>query len=91
MNGVFKALADPTRVKILDLLKKQSLTAGEIYEHFSMKKPSISHHLNILSGAQLIYAEKKGQFVHYHINLTAIQDVMRWAMKFKHEGGEDDA
>ncbi|MEC0884914.1 autorepressor SdpR family transcription factor [Bacillus atrophaeus] len=60
MNKAFKALADPTRRKILDLLKKQDLTAGEIAEHFEMSKPSISHHLNILKNTDLVLDEKKG-------------------------------
>jgi DNA-binding transcriptional ArsR family regulator len=68
LHKVFKALADPTRIKILELLKKRSMTAGEISEHFDMKKPSISHHLSILSNANLIYSEKKGQFIHYSLN-----------------------
>ncbi|WP_018664707.1 autorepressor SdpR family transcription factor [Heyndrickxia acidiproducens] len=85
MHKVFKALADPTRIKILELLKKRSMTAGEISEHFDMKKPSISHHLSILSNANLIYSEKKGQFIHYSINLTMLQEIMHWILVLKNK------
>ncbi len=59
LNQAFKALADPTRRKILDLLKEGDLTAGEIAEHFNMTKPSISHHLSALKNAELIQDEKE--------------------------------
>lgn len=54
MNKAFKALADPTRRRILDLLKQQDLTAGQIADQFDMSKPSISHHLNILKNTDLV-------------------------------------
>lgn len=59
MHEAFKALADPTRRKILDLLKEQDLTAGEIANHFQMSKPSISQHLKLLKAAHLVHDEKK--------------------------------
>lgn len=83
MFNTFKALSDPTRIKILELLKHKSMTAGEIAEHFDMKKPSISHHLSILSHANLIYSEKRGQYVHYTLNMTMLQEIMKWIMTFK--------
>lgn len=89
MNSVFKALADPTRRKILDLLKVKDLTAGEIAEHFEMSKPSISNHLNILKHAELVIADKKGQFIYYSLNTTVFQDVIKWMMEIR-KGGVDD-
>lgn len=85
MNQVFKALSDPTRRKILDLLKDGDLSAGEIADHFQMTKPSISHHLTILKHAALIQDEKKGQFVMYTLNTTVFQDVIHWFYGFKEE------
>ncbi|MBP3972888.1 winged helix-turn-helix transcriptional regulator [Bacillus sp. WL1] len=82
MNQAFKALADPTRRRILDLLKDSDLTAGEIAEHFDMTKPSISHHLNILKNTQLVQDEKKGQFVIYSLNTTVFQDLIAWFFTF---------
>lgn len=81
MNEVFKALADPTRRKILDLLKEEDLTAGEIADHFDMSKPSISNHLKILKSAGLVLDEKKGQFIIYSLNSTVLQDVIKWLLE----------
>ncbi|MGG0184830.1 autorepressor SdpR family transcription factor [Bacillus rhizoplanae] len=88
MNQAFKALADPTRRKILDLLKEGDLTAGEIAEHFNMTKPSISHHLSVLKNAELIQDEKRGQFVVYSLNTTVFQDLLTWVFTFTGRGGE---
>lgn len=87
MNEVFKALADPTRRKILDLLKEGDLTAGEIAENFAISKPSISNHLKILKMAELVLDEKKGQYVYYSLNSTIFQDVVKWLLD-KKSGGE---
>lgn len=79
MNDVFKALNDETRRKILGLLSdKGSLTASEIHDQFEMSKPSISHHLSILKNAGLVTSEKKGQYVHYTLHTTVIQDLLSW-------------
>jgi len=67
MQRVFEALASVQRRKILAYLSKSSLTAGEIADRFDMSKPSISQHLNILVGADLVKKVKKGQFIHYSI------------------------
>jgi DNA-binding transcriptional ArsR family regulator len=82
MNETFKALSDPTRRKILDLLKEQDLSAGEISDHFNMTKPSISQHLKVLKNADLVLDEKKGQFVVYSLNTTVFQDIISWAFRF---------
>ena len=69
MGGeAFKALADPTRRRILELLRTKDLTAGEIAEHFDMTKPSLSHHLNTLKTAGLVDAERDGQNIIYSLN-----------------------
>jgi ArsR family transcriptional regulator, arsenate/arsenite/antimonite-responsive transcriptional repressor len=88
MNEVFKALSDPTRRKILDLLRDVDLTAGEISDNFEMSKPSISNHLKILKSAGLIADEKKGQFIYYSLNSTVLQDVIKWLLD-KRDKGED--
>lgn len=87
MNNVFKALSDPTRRKILELLKDQPLNAGEIAEYFNITKPSISHHLSILKNSHLIIDERQGQNIVYSLNSTVFQDVIRWFYDFI--GGED--
>lgn len=83
MNRIFKALNDETRRQIIELLRKDDLTAGDIAEHFDMTKPSISHHLDILKQADLVTTEKKGQFVIYSINMTVVDDLLEWIIKIK--------
>ena len=81
MNHLFQALSDPTRRKILDMLKKKDLTAGEIADEFDMTKPSISHHLDILRRANLVASEKEGQFITYSINTTELDELIKWMYK----------
>lgn len=82
MNEAFKALADPTRRKILELLSRQDRSAGEIANYFNISKPSISHHLNILKNAGLISDERQGQSIVYSLNTTIFQDVLKWFFDF---------
>ncbi len=89
MGDVFKALGDPTRREILELLKEGPLNAGEIAEQFNMTKPSISHHLSILKACGLIRDERQGQNIIYHLNSTVMQDMIAWFYSFK-EDDEDE-
>lgn len=78
---LFKAIADKNRRKILQLLKQQpNMTAGAIAEHFEISKASLSEHLKILRVAGLIYAAKKGQYIHYRLNTSVFEDILSWAM-----------
>lgn len=83
MNKVFRALNDETRRKILHLLRAKDLTAGEIAEHFDISKPSISHHLDILKQANLVVAQRQGQFISYSINATVLDEIMEWIITLK--------
>lgn len=83
MNTVFKALNDPTRREILELLKEREMTAGEIAEKFQISFPSISHHLDLLKQAKLVESEKAGQYVYYSLNTTVVDEIMKWFMQFK--------
>lgn len=78
MQAVFKALSDPSRRKILDMLKERDLNAGEIADAFNMTKPSISHHLELLHQANLISRVKHGQFVVYSLNTTIVDELLEW-------------
>lgn len=80
MNIAFKALNDPIRRKILELLKERDMNAGEIAEHFQITKPSISHHLDLLKQADLVLSIKKGQFVFYSLNTSVVDDIIQWLM-----------
>lgn len=81
LNIMFKALSDPIRRKILLMLKKQDMTAGEIAEDFDISKPSISHHLNILKQAGMVIDERKGQYIYYSINTSVFEDVVSFALQ----------
>ena len=83
MDEVFKALRDPTRRRILQLLRERSLTAGEIAGDFDISKPSISNHLDLLKRADLVRAERRGQFIHYHLNTTVVEELFRWVLDLK--------
>ncbi len=87
MGDVWKALADPTRRKILVLLKKGNMNAGDIAAEFNMTKPSISNHLNVLKQADLVDAEKKGQNVIYSLNTSVIEDIMGLLSELTNRGG----
>jgi len=93
LNLPFKALADPTRRKIILLLKDRDLTAGEIAEQFDMTKPSISHHLSVLKQALLVTDERKGQNISYSLNTTVFQEVIKWFFNTTNinKGGLEDA
>ena len=75
-NSAFKALSDPTRRKILQLLKERDLTAGEIADSFNISKPSISHHLAQLKQADLVLDERQGQNIVYSLNTTVFQEFL---------------
>jgi len=83
INKLFKALDDSTRRQILNLLKESDLTAGDIASNFSMAKPSISHHLDLLKQAELVLAVKKGQFVYYSLNTSVLDETVAWLLKLK--------
>lgn len=81
MNAILKALSDPTRREILNMLRKRDLTAGEIADAFDMTKPSISHHLDILRQANLVVSVKEGQYITYSINTTELDELIKWIYK----------
>jgi DNA-binding transcriptional ArsR family regulator len=90
LNLAFKALSDPTRRKILDLLREKDLTAGEIADQFQMTKPSISNHLSLLKQANLVWDERQGQHILYSLNTTVFQDLMKWMLEFNQTKGNDE-
>ena len=86
MGDAFKALSDPTRRKILELLQEKSLNAGEIADYFHITKPSISHHLTILKNSGVIVDERHGQNIVYSLDMSVFQDMMKWFMNFTSMG-----
>ncbi len=87
-DSLFRALADPTRRRILELLAEGDRTAGDIAEQFPIAFASVSHHLGVLKAASLVAAERQGQFIRYRLNTTVFQEVVRYFMK-SFSGGND--
>lgn len=84
----FKALGDPTRRRILELLREGDKTAGELAGHFDISKPSLSHHLATLKAASLVSDERRGQNIVYSLNTTVMQDLISWFMGFTNTEGD---
>ncbi|NVM79061.1 DNA-binding transcriptional ArsR family regulator [Duganella sp. SG902] len=76
MSQVFKALSDPTRRRVLQLLRKGPMSAGELSDQFNVSKPTMSAHFAILKEADLVHAEKAGKSVIYHLKLTVLEDAL---------------
>jgi len=81
-NNLFQALADETRRKILELLKEQDLSAGQIGKNFPISPPSITHHLNVLKNADLVSNRREGQEIIYSINLSVFEEAANLLIKF---------
>ena len=77
---VFRALADPTRRRILEYLREGDLNAGEIADRFDMTKPSISHHLSLLKQARLVQDTRHGQNIVYSLDTTVFQEALRFLL-----------
>ena len=82
IQKVLEAISDPTRRKILDLLKKSDLTAGELGNHFDISGPSMSHHLNKLKAADLVQTTRQGQTIVYSINTSVFEDTAQFVVEF---------
>ena len=80
-DNLFQALADPSRREILNLLRKDDATPGEMINHFSITKPSLSHHLDILKRAGLVITERRGQNIVYSLNVTVFDEVVSLVME----------
>lgn len=76
MNTVFKALADPTRRKVLELLRQRPMTAGELSDQFAVSKPTMSAHFAVLREAGLIDADKQGATITYRLKLSVLEDAL---------------
>lgn len=88
-DTAFRALADPTRRRILELLNEKDMTAGEIAEEFPIAFASVSHHLGVLKAADLVATAREGQFIRYRLNTTVFQEVVRYFMTRFSPGGND--
>lgn len=87
LQQTLKAISDPIRRQILTILKKGSLSAGEIADYFPVTSASISRHLSVLKEADLIRDTRKGKFIFYEINTSVLEEAMLWIVSLK---GDDE-
>ncbi|MBR6430057.1 MAG: winged helix-turn-helix transcriptional regulator [Oscillospiraceae bacterium] len=85
IQNTMKALADPTRRTILNLLKKSRLSAGEITEHFDMSLPAVSKHLTVLKEADLIRDQREGKYIFYELNASVLDEALLWLKDLRGE------
>lgn len=83
LQNTLRALADPIRREILNLLKKGRMSAGEIAGHFPVTDASISRHLSVLKEADLIRDTREGKFIFYDINVSVLEEIMLWISDLK--------
>lgn len=83
IQDTLKALADPTRREILNMLKKGKLSAGEISDTFPVSGAAISRHLSVLKDADLIRDKRDGKFIYYELNASVLEEIMLWIKDLK--------
>lgn len=83
LQTTMRALADPIRREILNLLKKGRMSAGEIVDHFEVTGASISRHLSVLKEADLIRDTREGKFIYYDLNASVLEEIMLWISDLK--------
>ena len=83
LQDTMRAISDPTRRKILALLRKNRLAAGEIAEHFAMSAPAVSKHLNVLKAADLIRDAREGKHIYYELNASVLDEALMWLTNLK--------
>ncbi|MFM9865881.1 MAG: autorepressor SdpR family transcription factor [Micropepsaceae bacterium] len=76
MNEVFEALAHPVRREILKLLRKRAMSAGELAEHFTIAKPTLSGHFTVLKNAGLVTTERQGTTIIYRLNMSVMEEAL---------------
>lgn len=89
LQHTLKALADPIRREILNLLKSGRMSAGEITDHFSVTAASISRHLSVLKDADLVRDTREGQFIFYELNASVLEEIMLWITDLKGDKNND--
>ena len=87
LQSTMRALSDPTRREILNLLKKDSMSAGDISGHFDMSVPAVSKHLSILKDAGLIRDRREGKYIYYELNASVLEEVLIWIESLR--GGQE--
>lgn len=89
LQQTLKALSDPIRREILNMLKSGRLSAGEITEHFPVTGASISRHLSVLKEADLIRDTREGKYIYYDLNASVLEEIMLWISDLKGEADNE--
>ena len=89
IQNTLRALSDPTRREILNLLKGGRMSAGEIVDHFEVTGASISRHLSVLRDADLIRDKREGKYIYYELNASVLEEIMLWIADLKGEDQND--
>ena len=89
LQNTLKALSDPIRREILNLLKGGRLSAGDICDHFPVTGASISRHLSVLKDADLIRDTREGKFIYYDLNASVLEEILLWVKDLKGENEHD--
>ena len=89
LQNTLRALADPIRREILNLLKGGRMSAGEIVEHFDVTGASISRHLSVLKEADLIRDTREGKFIYYDLNASVLEEILLWVKDLKGDNEHD--
>ena len=89
MQATMRALADPIRREILNLLKGGRLSAGDISGHFDVTGAAISRHLSVLKEADLIRDTREGKFIYYDLNASVLEEIMLWISDLKGDNHHD--
>ena len=90
LQASLRALADPIRREILNLLKKGRLSAGDIAGHFDVTNASISRHLSVLKEADLIRDTREGKFIYYDLNASVLEELLLWIADLKGEHDHEE-
>ncbi len=88
-ESTFKALSDPTRRRILELLRPGPLSAGELASSFGITNATISHHLSVLKEAGLVTDEKRGKYIYYELNTSVVEDILAWVTGLMREDHDE--
>lgn len=89
INNTLKALADPIRREILNMLKSGRMSAGDISEKFPVTGASVSRHLSVLKDADLIRDTREGKYIYYELNASVLEEIMLWLTDLKGENNND--
>ena len=90
LQNTLKALADPIRREIMNMLKGGKMSAGEIVDKFPVTGASISRHLSVLKDADLIRDTREGKFIYYELNASVLEEIMLWISDLKGVGGNEE-